>query len=288
MAQTFTDSPYSSADSPASTASSAGSPPDTQDLSAGQRLKVPRPPNAFILYRKHFHPILKDQNPHLHNNEISVILGKKWNNEAEDVKSEYRIRADKIKKKHAIDNPGYQYAPRKPSEKKRRMTARKLAQLKASDTENSMPNASTDSPTPSATELIGVTVPSAQETAVTMVNDELEVAVQMPVAPVTLANQLIQQQQQLHPDTAVRFDDTLPQTCNITTDLSTQTTNEQDFLNSLIDWDGIRADSDIVFGTTFEESQELAGVESGDSQIDFLGMTDAEFAAELQRITTLL
>lgn len=32
--------------------------------------KIPRPPNAFILYRQHYHPIIKAQNPQLHNNDI--------------------------------------------------------------------------------------------------------------------------------------------------------------------------------------------------------------------------
>lgn len=32
--------------------------------------KVPRPPNAFILYRQHHHPKLKEAHPNLSNNEI--------------------------------------------------------------------------------------------------------------------------------------------------------------------------------------------------------------------------
>ena len=32
--------------------------------------KVARPPNAFILYRQHHHPLLKSQHPDLHNNQI--------------------------------------------------------------------------------------------------------------------------------------------------------------------------------------------------------------------------
>ena len=32
--------------------------------------KVPRPPNAFIIYRQHHHPIIKAQNPGVHNNQI--------------------------------------------------------------------------------------------------------------------------------------------------------------------------------------------------------------------------
>lgn len=32
--------------------------------------KVPRPPNSFILYRQHHHPIIKAQHPDYHNNRI--------------------------------------------------------------------------------------------------------------------------------------------------------------------------------------------------------------------------
>lgn len=32
--------------------------------------KVPRPPNAFILYRKEKHPMLKSEHPEYHNNDI--------------------------------------------------------------------------------------------------------------------------------------------------------------------------------------------------------------------------
>ena len=32
--------------------------------------KIARPPNAFILYRQHHHPLVKAGNPRLHNNQI--------------------------------------------------------------------------------------------------------------------------------------------------------------------------------------------------------------------------
>ena len=32
--------------------------------------KIPRPPNSFILYRQHYHPLIKESNPGIHNNEI--------------------------------------------------------------------------------------------------------------------------------------------------------------------------------------------------------------------------
>lgn len=44
--------------------------PEKMDKKVEKRPKVPRPPNAFILYRKHYHTILKQQNPDMHNNEI--------------------------------------------------------------------------------------------------------------------------------------------------------------------------------------------------------------------------
>ena len=34
------------------------------------KLKVPRPANAFILYRQYHHPMIKRAHPELHNNDI--------------------------------------------------------------------------------------------------------------------------------------------------------------------------------------------------------------------------
>ncbi|KAM5442513.1 hypothetical protein MferCBS31731_002391 [Microsporum ferrugineum] len=87
--------------------------------------KIPRPPNAFILYRQHHHPVIKSAHPEYHNNDISVLLGKKWKAETPETKAHFKALAEEIKKKHAEDNPGYQYAPRKPSEKRRRCTVRR-------------------------------------------------------------------------------------------------------------------------------------------------------------------
>lgn len=44
--------------------------PEKMDKKNEKRNKVPRPPNAFILYRKHYHTILKGQDPSMHNNDI--------------------------------------------------------------------------------------------------------------------------------------------------------------------------------------------------------------------------
>jgi len=59
------------------------------------------------------------------------ILGRKWQEEDEGTKAAWKSKADVAKEKHLVDHPGYQYQPRKPSEKKRRMTKRKAAALRA-------------------------------------------------------------------------------------------------------------------------------------------------------------
>ncbi|KAL6858177.1 hypothetical protein ACO1O0_005633 [Amphichorda felina] len=82
--------------------------------------KIPRPPNAYILYRKERHTIVKEANPGITNNEISQVLGSAWNTESREVRQKYKDMADEIKRALLEAHPDYQYKPRKPSEKKRR------------------------------------------------------------------------------------------------------------------------------------------------------------------------
>ncbi|PYH33084.1 HMG-box domain-containing protein [Aspergillus neoniger CBS 115656] len=111
--------------------------------------KVPRPPNAFILYRQHHHPKLKEAHPNLSNNEISVILGKQWKAESEDIRVEFRALADDLKRKHAEAHPDYQYTPRKPSEKKRRTSSRRNSKQTVENKSPDLTTASTISTSPS-------------------------------------------------------------------------------------------------------------------------------------------
>lgn len=106
----------------------------------GKKLKIPRPPNAFIIYRAQFHSHMKQRNPEMHNNEISKVLGKQWKDEPDHVKDKYRKMALEVKARHAIEYPNYQYAPRKPGEKKRRVTARKLERLRDSQKSSNFPD----------------------------------------------------------------------------------------------------------------------------------------------------
>ncbi|KAL8962449.1 MAG: hypothetical protein Q9193_001143 [Seirophora villosa] len=103
--------------------------------------KVARPPNAFILYRQHHHGKVVAEYPHLHNNQISIILGQQWQKENDEVKAQFKSMAEEIKKEHLNAHPDYQYQPRKPTEKKRRMTRRKAEKLAAAETTVTDPKA---------------------------------------------------------------------------------------------------------------------------------------------------
>nr|AKG96281.1 putative MAT1-2-1 mating type protein [Knightiella splachnirima] len=97
---------------------------------SGKKAKVPRPPNAFILYRQQHHPLIRDQNPGMHNNQISVILGAQWRGADNQTRQYFQNMAKVLKIKHLKEHPEYSYQPRKPSEKKRR-TGRKKAGMKS-------------------------------------------------------------------------------------------------------------------------------------------------------------
>lgn len=97
---------------------------------ARKQKNVSRPPNAFILYRQHWHPKIKAQlGDKYHNNDVSVIIGDQWNKESKEIKTRWKTEAERRKVKHYMDHPNYVYAPRKPGEKKRRMTAKKAGAM---------------------------------------------------------------------------------------------------------------------------------------------------------------
>ncbi|SPO03907.1 uncharacterized protein DNG_06590 [Cephalotrichum gorgonifer] len=85
-----------------------------------QRTRTRRPPNAYILYRKDRHEEVKAANSGISNNEISIILGKRWNEEDPTIRQEYKNRAAAIRESFMKANPNYRYCPRRPGEKKKR------------------------------------------------------------------------------------------------------------------------------------------------------------------------
>ncbi|KAK3360796.1 mating-type protein Mat a-1, partial [Lasiosphaeria ovina] len=81
--------------------------------------KIPRPPNAFILYRKDRHKELKNANPALKNNEISTIVGAMWRRETEEIRTEYFLKAQECKNQLLKYYPQYKYTPRRSADIRR-------------------------------------------------------------------------------------------------------------------------------------------------------------------------
>jgi hypothetical protein len=52
-----------------------------------------------------------------------------WSNESDSVLAEFKAKAERAKQEHQAKHPDYQYQPRKPCEKKRRMTKKKAESI---------------------------------------------------------------------------------------------------------------------------------------------------------------
>ena len=94
----------------------------------GKLEKIPRPKNAFILFRQHYHKELIDEWTKAgtdipHNSEISKILGVKWKNISENEKTHWSDLAKEEKLEHLKKYPQYKY---KPTRRKPRKVPKKL------------------------------------------------------------------------------------------------------------------------------------------------------------------
>ncbi|KAL1917353.1 uncharacterized protein VTP21DRAFT_5009 [Calcarisporiella thermophila] len=83
------------------------------------RKKTPRPINCFMAYRMDKHHEILAKYPGMNNKEISRLVGEMWRVEPEEVKTEYRRRAEESKRLHKLNFPEYQYRPKKKSDVQR-------------------------------------------------------------------------------------------------------------------------------------------------------------------------
>ncbi|KAJ2822552.1 slightly ste11-like protein, partial [Coemansia sp. 'formosensis'] len=80
--------------------------------------RTPRPPNAFILYRKAKQAEVIRDHPGVSNKDVSCIIGQMWKSEEPHVQDKFREQAEIEKKKHKDQYPNYKYQPRKPKNKR--------------------------------------------------------------------------------------------------------------------------------------------------------------------------
>ncbi|CAG9762139.1 unnamed protein product [Ceutorhynchus assimilis] len=74
--------------------------------------KVPRPPNAFMLYANENRKVLSRLYPTESNAEISKRLGQTWKMLCQQKKNKYFMNAKLIDKEHKRKHPGYVYNPK--------------------------------------------------------------------------------------------------------------------------------------------------------------------------------
>ncbi|KAJ7485177.1 hypothetical protein B0H11DRAFT_1152912 [Mycena galericulata] len=73
---------------------------------------IPRPRNAFILFRCDYGRQNQRKLQDHDQNEVSRMVGNIWRNMTEDQKAPWLVLAEAEKKKHAALHPGYKYIPR--------------------------------------------------------------------------------------------------------------------------------------------------------------------------------
>ncbi|KAF8639441.1 hypothetical protein AX16_010296 [Volvariella volvacea WC 439] len=102
----------------------------TPDSALSRRVHIPRPPNAFMLYRSHYikhnpvPPMVEKRQQNL-----SRLVGQSWNLLPEGVKAYWKAEATRVAQEHHLQHPDYKFTP------SRRGTRRSKVQTKENEDE---------------------------------------------------------------------------------------------------------------------------------------------------------
>lgn len=273
--------------------------------------KVPRPPNAFILYRQEHHPLVKAENPDFHNNDIcklpftcakriktdtalARVLGKQWQEESQAVREVYRIKALERKAEHLKMHPGYQYAPRKPGAKKHRASRKdkkaggdeeQYDTLRFIDQGGDLFMESKSGPGSGvgddAMDAIGTKVDDGLRRF--HVDGDGNDGVILPVADNVNVTKMVEGHNKRAEQEEETHDFDPAEDTQVADDDPPHVENDTDFFEGLIDWDAIAEDFKLVQQASGEDLAGLTDVETGNP---YLSLSDEDqrsfFEAELE------